>query len=281
MLEIDELKLIYQEVVNGNSYCDKGFFVKHLCEIEQIEITRKRFEFIQGYVKQGIPTEKDRLERLKADDEWSDAKEGDILAYRQTISDNEKSLHDVIVQQQEGIKKIIEEHRRSLLQLLVERKLCIGTTAEELADKDSTYYLAFLSLYKNKECDAPIFEKWDDFEGLDEKEMEFYLSSIDEVLTRLKDTNIRKISVLPFFLNAFSYCKENISLFLGKPICRLTNYQLNLFSLGVRNLNILSQSEGSPPEYFEGTSIANIILWYDQNFSIILSKRKEPQQGQT
>jgi hypothetical protein len=272
--EIDELKMVYQEIIEGCSYSPKGFFIKHLCEIEQIEVTRKRLEFINKYVEQGIPTEDERFLYITQNEEWTATQEGDILAYRQTIADNEKLIHSIIPEQQSAIKNIIEEHKKNLFALLMERKLLIGTTAEELASKDETAFMSYLSLYGDRQCTQPIFNKWEDFENLEETEMSNYIDAIDDVLVKLQEPNIRKISALPFFLNAFSYCKEDIAAFIGKPISRLTNYQIHLFSLGLRNLNILSQAEGSPPEYFEKVKAEDIIKWYDSQYSIILGKRK-------
>jgi hypothetical protein len=273
--EIDELKMVYQQVIEGCSYSPKGFFIKHLCEIEQIEVTRKRLEFIQQYVEEGIPTEEERLDRLRADGDWTNAKDEDIKAYRQTLSDNERMLASVIPQQQSAIRGIIEDHRKSLIKLLTERKQLVGTTAEELADKDNSYFFAYLSLYKDRPCKQPLFEKWEDFEALEEIQSHKYLEAIDHALESLNERNIRRISALPFFLNGFSYCKEHIFHFLSKPVCQLTNYQVHLFSMGNRNLNILSQAEGAPPEYFDKVKADEIVQWYDTQYSIIIGKRKQ------
>lgn len=273
--EIDELRMVYQEIIEGCSYSSEGFFIKHLCDLEKIELTRKRIEFINKYIKEGIPTEKERLLHLKETEEWGGTQESDIFAYKQTISDNEKLVNTIIPQQQEAVKRIILEHKRSLFALLMQKKTLIGTTAEELADKDGSYFLAYLSLFADRECSKPLFSSWEDFDSLEENESNRYLNAIDDILCSLSEQNVRRISVLPFFLNAFSYSKETIHTFLNKPISRLTDYQVTLFSLGARNLNILSQAEGSPPEYFENTPIDEILRWYDLQYSIIIGKRKQ------
>jgi len=278
-LEINELKMVYQEIIEGCSRSRHEFFIKHLCEIEQIEVIRKRLEFLQYYISQGIPTEAERLTQLKAIDDWSDEKDLDILSYRQTISDNEKMIITVIPQQQAAIQQMIADNRKSLFQLLFEKRSLIGMTAEELSEKDGTYFLSFLSLFKDRECSKPIFESWEEFESLEEDKMSHYILAIDEVLERLQETNIRKISALPFFLNAFSYCKEDIPSFLNKPIARLTNYQIHLFSLGARNINILSQANGSPPEYFDNVPAEEVIKWYDMQYSLLVGKQKQARQG--
>lgn len=273
--EIDELKLIYQEIIEGCSYISDGYFVKHLCELEQIELTRKRIEFVQSYIKQGVPTEQERLIYLKENDEWGNQQEEDIKAYRQTIADTEKTLSSVIIQQQQSIKQIIESHKKELIRLLYRRREAIGTTAETLAEQDGTYFLAFLSLYKDRECNSRLFDTWEDFELLDDIDSQKYIRNIDITLERINEKNIKKIGCLPFFLNPFSYCKEAIHTFLNKPIYKLTNYQVHLFSTGSRNLNILAQSEASPPDYFDKVTIDEILKWYDTQYSVIIGKRNK------
>jgi hypothetical protein len=273
--EIDELKMVYQEIIEGCTYSPKGFFIKHLTELEQIELTRKRIEFIQSYVDAGVPLEADTLTRLKEQGEWSNEKDEDIKAYRQTISDNEKFLGTIIPEQQGAIKKIIEQHKKSLWDLIVEKRTLVGTTAEDLSERDGTYFLAYLSLYRDRFCKERLFTSWEDFESLEEDDSQMYLKAIDSSMSRINDMNVRRIGALPFFLNAFSYCRENVHTFLNKPVCELTNYQVHLFSSGTRNLNILSQAEGNPPDYFDKVTSDEILKWYDTQYSIILGKRNK------
>ena len=267
--------MVYQEIVEGCSFCPKGFFVKHLCDLEQIELTRKRIEFISKYVEGGIPTEEERLKQVIDSGEWSEEKEGDILAYRMTLLDNEKMFSTVIPIQQSAIRKAIEQTRNELIKLLMAKKLAVGTTAEELADRDGSYYTGFLSIFSDRACTQRLFATWEDFESLAETKQEEYNKAIEDTLAKFSELNVRKIAALPFFLNPFSYSKEAIHTFVDKPMCRLTNFQIHLFSLGSRNINILSQAEGSPPEYFEKTSAEEVAKWYDSQYSIIIGKRKQ------
>lgn len=267
--------MVYQEIVEGCSYCDKGFFVKHLSDLEQIELTRKRIEFIHRYVNQGIPTESERLKQIMEAGDWTDEKEGDINAYRMTLIDNEKMFSTIIPVQQAAVRRAIDQTRKELMKLLMSRRMAIGTTAEELADRDGSYFLGFLSLYSDRAMTQKMFPTWEDFEVLPESKQEEYQTAIDSVLSRFSELNVRKIAALPFFLNPFSYSKEAIYTFVDKPMCHLTNFQIHLFSLGARNLNILSQAEGSPPEYLDKTPAEELAKWYDLQYSIILGKRKQ------
>ena len=277
--ERDHLKMVYQEIIDGSSPV-KDFFVKHLSDVEFIDVTRKRLALFQKYKDDGIPTEEERLKVLRDSEEWTDQQESDIMAYRLTIADNEKSLISLIPEQQVAIQQLLNEHKQSLRKLLIEKRNLIGATAEECSERDSTAFLTFLSIFKDRECSRPMFSSWTEFEALPEEQIEMYTQAMDEVLGRIHDLTIRTISALPFFLNAFSYTKENVSMFVNRPVSRLTNYQIHLFSLGIRNLNILTQAEGSPPEYFDEVHAEEIIKWYDIQYSMILGKRKQAQAAQ-
>ena len=107
--------MVYQEIIEGCSYSPKGFFIKHLCEIEQIELVRKRIEFVDFYIQQGIPLEEERLAIIRNNGEWTDQQEGDISAYKLTITDNEKLIPSLMEAQRPGIRKVIENHKKTLV----------------------------------------------------------------------------------------------------------------------------------------------------------------------
>ena len=75
MIKIDELRLVYKEIIEGFSHASPEIVVKHLCDLEQIEIVRKRLEFRQSYINQGIPTEEERLKQIIDDGEWGAGKD--------------------------------------------------------------------------------------------------------------------------------------------------------------------------------------------------------------
>lgn len=220
----------------------------------------------------GIPMEVDRLSQITADGEWTDEKEQDIKAYKDTIADNLKFVSTVIAIQQPAIQKIIEEHKKNLLTLILEKRMLIGTTVEELTNKDSSIFSSYMSIYKDRQCKEKMFYSWEEFEDLEDDKMSFYIDAIDDAIINISDANIRTLGSMPFFLNVFSYSKDSIHTFLNKPIVELTNYQIHLFSYGTRNLNILSQSEGNPPD---NSSPEEICKWYDSQYSIILGKRNK------
>lgn len=273
ILETEHLKIIYSEIIDGFSfYSNSNLFIKHLDEFESTEIIRRKQTCFQKQIFEKTPTEKERLQQLIESGEWSEAKNEEIIQLRYIISDNEKNVVKLITQQQEQIRKIIENDKKKLDLLLAEKRAILGITAEQVAEREGFNYLIYLSLYNNNR--EKLFKTYETFEDTTIEELTDYSNAINETFKRLSESVIKKVSVLPFFINVFAFSQEDIQSFLKVPISKLTSFQTLLFSLGRRNLNILSQSEGNPPELLDDVKIDDIVNWYDQQYSIILGKRK-------
>lgn len=274
--EIDELKLIYYEIINGSSFAPENYlFIKHFSEREAYLVQKKRIELFYLYVKEGVPHESDLLKSSIENGDWSEEKENKILELKYAISDNEKNLGNIIEQQRPFIKKIIDKHKEDLSNLQLERKQILGTNIEDLIDNDINDYVSYISFFKDEKCKISAFESYEKFEKIDfidilklNKILSFNYQKISELV-------IKKIATMPFFLNKFSYSKENISHFLGVPINDLTYNQVNLFSNGIRNLNILANVENTPPDLNLEAKPDDLVNWYDIQHSILISKSKE------
>jgi hypothetical protein len=272
--DIEELRLLYKEIIDGCSYAPSvKIFFKHFNELEQIELIKQKIIFREQYVKAGIPDEASRLAEVIKLDEWTQDQEDRIVTLRLSITDNERNITNIIPQQQPMIRMAIEKDQLELAHLLQERHDTIGMTCENLSQKDINNYVVYVSAYRDSTCKVRVWKSWEEFEEADEQEIEAINQAFNEAFDRLDENKIRQVSVMPFFLNLFTYAKDDVHSFLNKPISQLTQFQLNLFSLAQRNLSILGQCEGHPPETIDVHSISEIIKWYDQQYSVILGKR--------
>jgi hypothetical protein len=272
----DELRVIYQEIIEGVSASDDDtIFFRHLTELDNIEILRKKIKFYKYYLKKGLPSEEDRLAQIIQFEEWSQDKEDEIINIRFRISDNEKNIPQIIPQMQAGIRFAVEQDRKALTALLTERYHLLGATADEMSNRDTSAFSIYLALFSDRECKRPLFPAWESFDALENEKSDPIREAYDKAMDKFEGQKIRQLSVMPFFLNSFSYSKENVSTFIDKPMVALTSYQMMLFSLGQRNLSILSNSEGSPPEFLGEVGPNEVLTWYDQQYSIILTKRKQ------
>jgi hypothetical protein len=272
--EIETLRIIYTEIISGWTFSEnKHIFVKHLNELENGELARKRHSLFLKFKKEGLQTEAEKLQQMIATEAWSKDKEEEILQCRYIITDNEKMLPKIIPAQQSSIQRAIETEKKKLNNLLIEKHGLMGATAEEYAEKESAQYLLYLTLYKDSEFKQKVFPSLSDIDILEEEEISEYMDIVDESFRKYKEEIIKKVAIMPFFINYYSNCKESVHTFLGRPIISLTTYQLLLFSLGSRNLNILSNSEGQPPEMLGDVPLDDITKWFDAQYSIILGRR--------
>jgi len=271
--EIDGLRLLYKEIIEGFSpYPTSSCYIKHLDELESLEILRKKQDLFEIYKKEGVPTQEQKLKDAIASGEWDEGKEDQILTYKYNISDNEKNLKSLIPQQHPPIKKIISEIKQKLNALLKEKDSVLGQTADYFAERDSFNYTIYLSLYKDPL--SRLFNSYHDFQEIEDEGVVSYGKILENALTKFTHNNLTYIAVMPFFLNPLSYVKENVFNFLRKPIIEMTNYQSALISLGLRNLNILSNTDAEPPALLDDVPLNDIVKWYDMHFSVMLGKSK-------
>ncbi len=271
--EFEELKIIYSEIIQGYSHFkEENIWIKHLTDLETSLISKKRNELYQSYIKDGLPNESDKLNQIIDLGLWSKEKEEEILNLKFAISDNEKGLSKIIIQQRPKIQKLIDDNKIKLKSLLEEKRGLIGATANEYAEKNSFNFIISLLCHKDEALKTKLFT-FEDVLDLDYKEMEKYSDMFEYVFARFSDHTLKKISVLPFFLNAFSYCKDAVWMFIGRSIVDFTLYQNNLFGYGVRNLNILSACDLDPPELIGDTKIDDIVMFFDKQLSLAIGKK--------
>ena len=272
--ELENLKTIYSEIVLGYSYIDElDIYIKHLSELDNIYLNKIKKNTLNKLIKDGIPSYKDRLKTIIENGEWSEKEEDQIISLKFQISDNQKNINTIIAQQRPVIEKVISDKKNELTELLFKKRNTLNGTAEDFAEQEHINYLCYFSIFKNKELTEKPFKDFEQFENLDESLLNCYLNKTDQCLTKFNETNIKKIAAMGFFINLFSYVKEDISKFLGIPISRWTDLQFLLFSLGNRNLNVLSQCEGEPPIIQSDDDISKCVDWFDQQYSIICGKR--------
>jgi hypothetical protein len=269
-LEIEFLRVVYKEIIEGFSYnAAHNLQIKHLNELENAEQARIKFELLDKYKLEGLLSEKERIKQLLEIGAWTEQQEEEIVNLQYLISDNEKVVANILIPQQKySIQKIIDNSKVKLNELLLEKKMIIGSTAEEFASREAMYTFISMVIHKDKKR---LFENLD---NLEIDEIDRYSKIIEDSYKKFTEDNLKKIAVLPFFLNSFSYCKDAPYHFLNKPVSEWTSFQQALISFGSQNLGILSQSEGNPPALIGDTKISDVVLWFDTNISISVGKSK-------
>lgn len=274
--EIYEVKLLYAEIIRGYSYdFESKIYVKHLSELEKIEIIERRQEIYDVSISRGVKTDKQAVDYLVSQELWSEEKEEEIASLEMMIEDNEKQAGLIVSPVQKKIVMDLVDKDRVKLQLVKEKRAdLIGLTAEKYAnDKYINYYL-YYSFFKNSSLSERFFSEAD-FKDLEESDISRYFSIYGRCLKNLNTKNIKKISVSPFFLNSISFAYEDPKLFLNKTYNQYSCYQLELHSLGKRNVKVLSETSANSPVIHSRTLFQDIINWYDLQYSVNENARKE------
>lgn len=272
--ELDEIKLIYYEVLDGYSFdAATGFYIKHLSDSESAKILRKRAELFRYYVNEGVPHEADLLKNAIENGEWTTEKEDEILSLKYQIADNERNIHNIIPEQRGGIEQILEMTRNKLAEMLFERKNVLGRNIEDLIDDDVNDFVVYLSFFKDAALLIPLEPTYEDFQNWEPAKIAELNGSLSIHYRRFTEEKLKSVACLPMLMNKLGYAKEDISVFTGKPAMTLTHNQSFVFSFGIRNLNLLSVAKGSPPDLSLDAKITEVVKWYDIQHSLNIGKK--------
>lgn len=274
--EIYEVKLLYAEIIRGYSYDFRNkIYVKHFSELEKIQIIEKRQEIYKTLISKGVKTDKEAVSYLISEQLWSDEKEDEIASFEMSIEDNTKQA-DLIISpvQKKVIMDLVNKDQEKLELIKEERRDLIGLTAEKYADDKYLNYYLYYSFFKDSDLTKFFFNEAN-FKDLEEHEISKYFAIYSECLKNFSLKNLKKIAVSPFFLNSISFAYEDPKLFLNKTYNEYTSFQFDMYSLGKRNVRILSETSASSPIIHSRTLFQDLINWYELQYSVNENARKE------
>lgn len=269
--EFELIRKIYRDLLNGYTAVtikNNIFYFKHLTDLDQTDCNNIFIKEFNKAKSSGLLEENEKIKILKDSGHWSEEKELKIKDIKDSVTSLNITKSKLIIKSQiEFIDKKLEKLKKDLEAISNERSSLLGLTAEDFAKKKSNEYILFITIYNDYLLQNRYFKNVDEFEEVDSDELLNFFIGYKDILDQLSYQNIKKIAVMPFFLNSFFLAKDSPYNFFGKPIIELTKYQLELFMLGKQYQNILIQSKSSPPSY---ESLDELVSWYD-NQSLINS----------
>ncbi len=274
--DYNNLRVIYYQITKGYSYDPSSkLYVRHFTESDIAESLLYKDSLKEEYQKSGLETREKRLELAIESGEWSKEKDEKIIELEYIIKDNEKFLSTMVLEsQKQEVIKILKEKKIELSLLRLEKNKAIGYNSDDLAEKESGHMFIKTNVYKDLNFTNPVISDVNDLRDMEESELEIYVGALNKYISSIRERDIRAIACLPFFLNRFSPCRERPEAFFNRGMAELTNHQLNLILTGSRNVTVLVESEGEPPEIMDDVKIDDIVDWYDKQYSQIQSKAK-------
>lgn len=274
--EIYDIKNIFYEIIKGYS-CDyaENLFIKHFTELEKIEIIKKRQEILARAKIKGLRTQREVLAFLASEKIWTQDNEDSIAELELSIQDNSKMLERLVFDnKKQSLAAAIKGMEVKLSALKEKRSEMVGLTAEKYADEKYLNYFLFFAFYKDESITEKYFSK-QDFDDLEDEEIEKYFLIYSNNLKKFNDENFKKVAVTPVFLNLSGFAYEDSSLFLGKNVMQYTTYQFEIFNLLKRNMRVISEASSDIISIHSQTKYSDLIRWYnDQSDAIELRNKK-------
>lgn len=240
---------LFLEIADGFSP-EEDILIKHQDIRDSAELNDFRAKLISKYKESGYRTEEEMLKILDEQQIWTAASENKLKQKNQELAGLKKSLPKITLPKEiRNLEKYIENVAKEVLSLELERKKHLGLTAEISADNVCWDYEICCSLYGR---DKKRLITWDEYEDLDEDQVEKYKTIWFKNRERISVKNARNITVQPFFLNLFYIIEENnASAIFNRPVKDFTYYQSIVCNTALRVKRIRDNHPDIPDDVFE------------------------------
>lgn len=218
-------------------------YIKHLTQLDQIEVDDYYEMQLTKARKDGIPSEENKRKWLSKKGLWKASDERDLVMHKDYVANLELTKTKAFLKSQIAAQeKILVEERATLAKMIAKKDLLFGLTDEKYASQKMQFYYIHLSFFKDSALTKRMFTM-KETDQLDEEESYELLGLYIDFINHFDVNIIRKLSVSPVFANSFYLCGEDLSRFFGKPIIDLTFYQSNLLSYGLYFKSVFSQEK--------------------------------------
>lgn len=232
-------------------YNNDRIYIKHLTNNDLSEIDEETEKNYNLAISKGLGTTENKLIYLKKEGLWTDADEDGIKRLKGEIENNVLTISKLIKKVDiEGMKKIKLENEIKLRDLEQKKINLIGATAETFSNKKINEFYIFISLFKDPILKERFFKK-DQFDELEDEDLNELTGLYFNKTNVFSGDNIKKIALLPNFLNLFYLCDNNPYYFYGKAIIELTLFQIELFADGIYFKHIISELGAGAQEYMD------------------------------
>ena len=247
-LEQTLFKRIFRDVVRGHSisyYQKNRIYIRHLGVNEQVDLDDFRLEHLEKAKKRGIPTEKEILNLLNEQKDWTEKDEKEIATQKEFVESLIENKAGLYLQSQlDKQDEVIDEARKKLDKQLAQRKALLGNTCEEYAEKRCIDLYIIKSFYKDSTWKDPVFTQ-ESFDDLSASELHVVSLIYNEIFTVYSDSNFQKLILEDFYSPYMQCCDKPID-FFGKATTLLSHYQLRLYSYTMLFKSIFQNSEEIP-----------------------------------
>ena len=236
------------EIIDGSSTAfikNQRVFIKHKNVSDVVDYEIIYDNFFERAQLRGLPTEKEIIEELEIAEIWTKADEDYIGTQRSFIENLRVSKGSLYIESAiQQINKQLEDAEIELNQHLNKRANLIQNSCETYASNRANDYYILRSFFKDKDTQEPLYTE-EEFEYLESSVLSEVINAYNEFHGKFSEEQIMELVVQDFYKIYYSF-SETATDFFGKPVAKLTNFQLNLLIYTRIFKNIFEQNQDIP-----------------------------------
>jgi hypothetical protein len=247
-VETTRRRRIFRDVVRGYSaatWKDKDVYIKHLTPHDQVELEEIEEKYFDIARKRGVPTEKDMLEYLKSEGQWTEQDEKTILEKEEFLKSLKTARAKIILKREIDRQDELIKKETELLNLKRAEKIkLIGNTCEKYAkDRMNDFYM-IKSFYVDRDLKKELFN-YDRFDDMNDDEISSIIKLYNTIFENFTEENIQYTILEDFYNPYLSFAEDSVQ-FYGKPFCELTYNQIRLIVYTRVFKNIFDYNDNIP-----------------------------------
>ncbi len=238
------------QILDGKTafdFKDQRLFFRHFEIRDQNSIGNSYEKYKNIAIKKGIEIEEEIFARLKNEKSWNQDDELKIQELKLYITNLKKTKDNLFLpSQKEEHQKLIDTEQSQLNFLLHKRNELVGISAESFASKMANEEFLRTLIYEDEFLNKLKFTDRE-FGELNSTEISDLSNIYYKISSDFSDLNIQILVLQDFFGIYLSFC-ENTCDFFGKPISKLTAYQIKLLTYAKIFNNIFQYHDDIPEQ---------------------------------
>jgi hypothetical protein len=247
MQDNDYISLI-AEIFQGYTeltYRGNSVFLRHINIHDQNRLSKLVEYFTEKITAKGICSEKERLEQLKKDGDWTDDNDLKISEsdnYVKNLTQSKKKI--AFPSQQKEAQKIIDEETAKLNELRAKKRELIGQTAEDFASRKANEEFLRHLIYCDETLQKLRFSD-EEFGAIELEDLSSIYCDYQKMMVRFSDEHIQSAVLCDFFNMYMPFCEKPWD-FFGVPLIKTSVFQQKILIYGRMFLNIFQNTEKIP-----------------------------------
>lgn len=229
------------------SFAGSSVFLRHINIKDQSVLDSLIKKKTAEFLKRGIPSEKDRLKDLAAQNLWTDKEELDISEKEYELKNLYQTKKKILIpSQKKGVQDLIDNVEKEIAELKTKRLELIGQTAEYFAARKTNEEFLRHLLYKDDGLSQLSFSE-QEFGELGREQVSELFSAYQVTMGQFLDDEIQKAVLQDFFSVYLPFCEKPWD-FYGRPIINLSVFQQKVLVYGRLFLNIFQNTDKIPDD---------------------------------